>query len=239
MSLDLVSDRYLATRAADGDEFAFAELARRYRRLIRKASRNPPLPGVEVDDLRQEALLGLLVTCRRYDPARGPFAALARLCVRQRVHQARRDVLARKHLVLTDALRDGDEPRHQLAERAPAPAGWNPSVVVELRDELRRRVEPRRDRRRRYSDEQIERALALIAEGQTLKQTAFAVGAPIDRVARWVRRAGMRHAGRRRYTPEEIVRAVSLVRAGATQRQAGAAVGATNASVCRWLRKGA
>jgi transposase-like protein len=120
--------------------------------------------------------------------------------------------------------------------------------VVELRDELRERAErahrkataPGCDLRRRYSDEEIARALELIAEGRTLKEAAFAVGAPRDRVACWVRRAGQpRPGGRRRYSQTEIAHALSRVQAGASLRQAGAAVGATGPTVLKWLRKAA
>jgi transposase-like protein len=242
MSLCAVSDAFLAAHAAKGDGAAFGELARRYRPLIRRASWNPPA-GVEVEDLRQEALLGLLATCFSHDPRKGAFAALARRNVRQRVNRARYAATARKHLVLNQALRDGDQPSRSLEEGRPAPQGWNPAVVVELRDTLRERVElarqPRPDGRRRYSDEQITRALALLAEGRTIKQAAFAVGASREQVKRWADRAGQPYVGRRCFTPDEIRTAVELVHSGATLREAAAAVGASNATVLKWVRKAA
>jgi RNA polymerase sigma factor (sigma-70 family) len=238
MSLHAVSDRYLAARAAEGDGFAFAELARRYRRLIWAAAHLPP-PGLESEDLRQEALLGLLVTCQNYDPAKGAFAALARRNVRRRVSRACVAARARKHLVLSDAMRDGDDPMHHLAERAAAPEGAEPGRVVELRDELRQRARPRSDRRRRYSDEQIARALELLAEGRTIKETAFAVGASCDQIRRWAKRADQPHGGRRRFTPSEISAAIELVHGGATLREAGAAVGASKVTVLKWIHKAA
>src|SRR5688500_14317327 len=101
MSLRVVSDGFLAVRAARGGGVAFEELARRYRPLIGRATLDPP-PGVDADDLRQEALLGLLDTCFRFNRGKGPFPALARRNVRQRVNRARYAARARKHLVLTD-----------------------------------------------------------------------------------------------------------------------------------------
>ena len=56
MSLAMVSDAFLAARAAGGDDAAFAELARRYRPLIGYHSVGAPA-GIDVDDLRQAALL--------------------------------------------------------------------------------------------------------------------------------------------------------------------------------------
>jgi hypothetical protein len=64
MSLERVRDEFLAARASRGDGAAFGELARRYRPLIVSAAAYPP-PGLEFEDLRQEALLGLFEACRR------------------------------------------------------------------------------------------------------------------------------------------------------------------------------
>lgn len=247
MSLHAVSDGFLAARAAQGDSDAFAELARRYRPLILHVTRCREF-GMEAEDARQEALLGLFQACLKHDPARGRFEGLASLRMRSRVRNARIEARRPSRRILTEAYRDGDEPVRQLAHRATAPEGSDPALVVELRDALREHAArarrkanaPGGDLRRRYSDEQITRALALIAEGKTLKQTALAVGAPADRVARWVRRTGQpRPAGRRRYGPAEVGEAVSRVHDGASLRQAAAAVGASNATVLRWLRRAA
>jgi hypothetical protein len=77
MSLCAVTDAFLAVRAAAGDEAAFAELARRYRPLICSVTQRPPL-GAEIEDLRQEALIGLFEACRAHDPAKGRFAGLGK-----------------------------------------------------------------------------------------------------------------------------------------------------------------
>ncbi|MGH2944831.1 MAG: sigma-70 family RNA polymerase sigma factor [Solirubrobacteraceae bacterium] len=243
MSLAQVRDEFLAARAARGDEVAFAALARRYRGLLGTATRYYAA-GVDADDLRQAALIGLYFACRSFDPGHGcRFAGWARRCVRQAILNALRWPGGRRQRVLTDALHDGEDVTRQLEHRVAAPAGSDPAVVVALRDELRERVHASRrrvDRRRRYSDEQVRRALALIAAGKTLKETGWAVGAPPGRVACWVRRAGQpRPGGRRRYSRTEIDHALALVHTGASLRQAGAAVGATNAIVLRWIRKAA
>jgi transposase-like protein len=239
MSLITITDEFLARRAAAGDEAAFAELARRYRPLLGHASMRPPA-GLDVEDLRQEALLGLFDTCARHDPARGPFAALARCNVRQRVIAASVRARTLKHRMLTEAAHDGDDPKRWLIQRVPAPAGSDPARVVELRDELRDHAERMRkvDRRRRYTDEQAQQALALIAEGKTPKVAAFAVGATREAVHMWLRRAGQTPvAGRRHFTAAEIGEAVALVQGGASLRQAAAAVGTTKPTVIRWLRR--
>jgi len=241
MSLCTITDEFLARRAASGDEAAFAELARRYRPLLGHACKWPPA-GLDVEDLRQEALLGLFETCRKHDPARGPFAALARCNVRQRVIAACIRARTLKHRMLTEATHDADEPKRWLSARVPAPAGADPARVVELRDELRERAERTRkvDRRRRYTDAQAARALALIAEGKTPKEAAFAVGATREAVHMWLKRAGQTPvAGRRCFTQAEIGEAVALVQGGATLRQAAAAVGTSHSTVHKWVRKAA
>jgi RNA polymerase sigma factor (sigma-70 family) len=235
----MITDEFLARRAAAGDDAAFAELVRRYRPLLRHACKWPP-PGLDVEELRQEALLGLFDTCRRHDPARGRFAALAKCNVRQRVITASVRARTRKHRMLTEAAHDRGDPTLWLSARLPAPAGADPALVVELRDELRERAERTRkvDRRRRYTDEQAARALALIAEGKTPKEAAFAVGATRNAVHTWLKRSGQTPvAGRRHFSAEEIGEAVALVRAGATLREAAAAVGTTGPTVLRWLRR--
>jgi transposase-like protein len=248
MSLHAVSDLFLSERVAAGDGSAFDELARRYRPLIRNAGREAP--GLEREDARQEALIGLYVACVKHDPTRGHFPRFAQVCVRTHVNLARVAASARKHLVLTEAVHDRDDGTGEgtrLVERLPAGIGADPAITVEMRDGLRERADAARrkanaiggDLRRRYTDDQVALALALIADGRTHKEAAWAVGAPRHRVARWVTRAGARHRGRRRYTASEKQQAVALVHDGATLRQAGNAVGASDATVLRWVRAAA
>jgi transposase-like protein len=254
MSLVDVRDEFLAARASRGDGAAFAELARRYHRLLCAASVYPP-PGVEFEDLRQEALLGLFEACRRKAGApAGPgfagFAWFARRYVRWRVAKAREHAWTRKHYVLSRATVKDAEAWQRVELSAPAPAASDPAMVVVLREELRElatrpslRALPgvrSDDRRRRYTNEQIDHALELVEQGQTLQQAALAVGANPEQVRRWVKRAGVtRTGGRHYYTDAEIKRALALVDAGASLAKAGAAVGATGPTVLRWRRNAA
>jgi RNA polymerase sigma factor (sigma-70 family) len=242
MSLSTVSDRFLAARTAEGDQAAFAELARRYRPLLVNAALGPPR-GLEIEDLRQEGLLALLATCAVYDPARGPFAALAARNVRRRINKARHAARARKHGVLSDALRDGEEAVHQVVARLRAPESSDPARVAELRDELRERAEARRrprvDRRQRYSDEQVDHALRLIADGHSIKQAAFVAGASRYQVARWLAHSGLPRPRPRGHTPAEIRMTLALLQAGASQRAAAAAVGTSKSTLQYWLKSAA
>jgi DNA-directed RNA polymerase specialized sigma subunit len=242
MSLEAVTDGYLAMRVAKGDGVAFAELARRYRPLIWRAAQAPP-PGVEFEDLRQEALLGLLAACFAHDRAKGPFPAFASRGVRWQVNRARHAARAHKNCVLSNAVRDGAEPTEQVVARLRAPEGSDPAHVVELRDELRYRAEAerraRRQRRRRgYTVEQVEQALGMIKAGRTVKEVAFAFGAPRKTVHCWLSSAGVSPVvGRRHFTQVEIDRALALIEQGASQREAGAAVGASPSTVMGWVRR--
>lgn len=67
-----------------GDDAAFEELARRYRRVIGAAIRRPGF-GMGWEDEEQEALIGLFNACRAHRPDRGRFASLASVCIRNRV----------------------------------------------------------------------------------------------------------------------------------------------------------
>ena len=181
-----LSDEALAVRVAAGDDRAFAELARRYEPLIGRVTRRPP-PGVASEDVRQEALLGLLEACRITDGERR-FAGIAALRVQWRVNAVRRAAMARKQLILTDAAHASDDRDAPLARLA-APEHTDPARIVELREQLRTRLSererrqrrreraPRGDLRRRYTDEQIRRAVELVARGSSIRAAATAVGA--------------------------------------------------------------
>jgi transposase-like protein/DNA-directed RNA polymerase specialized sigma24 family protein len=254
MSLVDVRDEFLAARASRGDGAAFAELARRYDRLLCAASTYPP-PGLEFEDLRQEALIGLFEACRRKASApTGPgfagFAWFARHYVRWRVIKARVRARTRKHYVLSRATVKDAEAWQRVELSAPAPAASDPAVVVQLRAELRAlanrpslRALPgvrSDDGRRRYTNEQIDHALELVKQGQTLQQAALAAGVTDEQVGRWVRRARLqRTAGRHYYTDAEKAHALALVDAGASLAKAGAAVGATPSTVYKWRQKAA
>jgi transposase len=261
MSLDGVRDEFLARRAASGDGVAFVELARRYEPLVASATRRPP-DWLGLEDARQAALIGLYQACRETDGLR-TFAGIARLRVQWAVAAGYRAACTFKHRILTDATRDGHGPDGALAHVA-GPAGLDPARVVELRAELRERWQahqrrarekaraPHNDLRRRYSDEQIDRACALIANGSSVAAAAAAVGAHPRAVNDWahkprkgrpaalaVRRARFPQPRERRYSDEEIGRARKMVASGHTITAAAAAVGASHPTVLRWLHKAA
>lgn len=259
-----MSDEQLAVRAASGDGDAFEELASRYRPLIGAATRWLP-DGLEHDDARQAALLGLFEACRATDGIRR-FAGLAAKRVRWQVAVARRAAMTRKHRVLTGAIHGSDERDGALAWIA-APDATDPARVVELREVLRDRLRdhadtqrrranaPRGDLRRRYTPEQVDRALALIAAGSTISDAAAAVGARYRAVHEWLdaappdspagrQLAALRQRGptgnlTRRFSPNERARALAMVADGSSITSAASAIGASHPTVVRWLRDAA
>ncbi len=79
----------LARRAREGDDEARARLVElAFPRLVRLA-RHYADRGVPLDDLTQDAVIGLLRALERFDPGRGvPFMAWAEIWIRQALQQA-------------------------------------------------------------------------------------------------------------------------------------------------------
>jgi RNA polymerase sigma factor (sigma-70 family) len=80
----LCPDR-LALRAQAGDATALELLLVAFRPLLGAAARDFRIPSTETADREQVGRLALLSAVRHYDAARGPFAALAKRSVRNRL----------------------------------------------------------------------------------------------------------------------------------------------------------
>jgi RNA polymerase primary sigma factor len=77
----------LAARSRD-DAAARAELVRRLLPVLRRWARRYAGRGLTLDDLTQDAVVGMLRAVSGYDPARGPFLAWAKLWARHALQQA-------------------------------------------------------------------------------------------------------------------------------------------------------
>ena len=75
------SDQDLVLQACQGEVDAFSRLIARYLPFIRRQAAYYFLPGIEIEDVVQEGLLGLLKAIRLYDSTQGVFGAFANLCV--------------------------------------------------------------------------------------------------------------------------------------------------------------
>ena len=65
------------------------------------------LPGSEIQDVHQEARIGLWIACRNYDIQRGAFPAFAQVVIRRRLTKLLQAALSERHQILTLADRDG------------------------------------------------------------------------------------------------------------------------------------
>ena len=109
----------LAARALAGDADARAELVSASLPLLRRLARRYAGGGVDLQDLEQDAVVGLLRALERFDATRGtPFWAYARWWVRQALQQA-----------VGESSRAARVPRHVL---------WDMHELKEARERLLR-----------------------------------------------------------------------------------------------------
>jgi len=105
MALDELSDEALVAAAWAGDRDALLQLFERYRPVLRALAKRYFLPGGDVDDLLQEASLGLAKAVRDYRPELGiPFRPFAELCVTRQVITAVKTATRQKHIPLNTAI---------------------------------------------------------------------------------------------------------------------------------------
>lgn len=191
-------DELLAERVRRGDELAFRVLVTRYEPLLRSVCCSPPL-GLDADDLRQEALLGLLEACH-VNTARS-FAAIAARTVRWRVLNARERTRQAGARLLNEAIwLDGRN------DEIPAVEGTDPAVAVLVREQLRMFVRElpeavelacQPDVSPVHAPVVIGRALRVIRNGGTVATAAAAVGVDEGAVYGWVNRLPAAREARR------------------------------------------
>ena len=116
--VEKTSDEDLVTAARAGDDGAFEELMLRYRGLARARARRCFLVGADHDDVVQEAMIGLYLAVRAFDPDRGrSFGAFADVCISRQLVTAIRTATRHKHGPLNDYV----SLHHPLADDAGAP----------------------------------------------------------------------------------------------------------------------
>jgi RNA polymerase sporulation-specific sigma factor len=75
--LTATEERELARRIRKGDKAARAQFIEANLRLAKKLARKFHAPGMDADDLEQEAMIALIRTVDAYDPDKGRFSTLA------------------------------------------------------------------------------------------------------------------------------------------------------------------
>jgi RNA polymerase sporulation-specific sigma factor len=128
------ADEQLVLRARAGEEAAWDLLLRRHGGLAQQRAAAYFLAGAERDDLLQEALIGLCLAVRDFDPDAGSsFRTFAGLCVTRQVVNAVRAAARRKHAPLNDYVplqAPAAAGERALAEVIPAPASSDPALAV-------------------------------------------------------------------------------------------------------------
>ena len=96
-----LTDESLAERFQAGDEYAIEELLRRHRPMARSKARAWFFQGADVDDVVQEATIGIYKAARDFVPSHNvTFGAFAELCVTRQVITAEKGAARRKHQAL-------------------------------------------------------------------------------------------------------------------------------------------
>jgi RNA polymerase sporulation-specific sigma factor len=170
-----VQDEELVARARSGDDEALDALLRRHEPLARRHARAHFLTGADHDDVVQEAMIGLYLAVRGFDPDRGAsFRSFADVCVARQLVTAIRTATRRKHGPLNDYVSlhrpvgDDDGDSRTLGDTLCAPALADPAeqlVAAESVVELQRHV------RRVLSDLEVD-VLRLHADGVGYREIA-------------------------------------------------------------------
>ena len=93
------TDETLAV-AARHDDSAFAELLGRYLFIVRSCACGYKDVGIDVDDLVQEGIIGLMNAVKGYDEnSKTPFSAFARLCIDRNIVSCVRGALRKKRIL--------------------------------------------------------------------------------------------------------------------------------------------
>jgi RNA polymerase sigma factor (sigma-70 family) len=169
----------LAARARD-DPKARAELAGRMLPVLRRWARTYAGRGLTVDDLTQDAVLGMLRAVSGYEPERGPFLAWAKLWARQALQQAVAE-RSRPFRLPTHVLWDMHELK-QARERLTKETGSEPglqSLADDLGWSVDRVGDVLRAERAEVADEGMDLLDDPIAEGELESVLDAVAGAQI------------------------------------------------------------
>lgn len=99
-----LSDEQLIAAFKNGKSEAFDELYGRYRRYIEALAHSFFLVGGDVEDLRQEGMMGLFYSVTGYDAQKGTFSTYSYMCIKSRMLNAVTASNAGKHKALNDSV---------------------------------------------------------------------------------------------------------------------------------------
>ncbi len=110
--LEKMCDEALADSAAGGNVSAFGIIVSRYLKLVRLCAARYKNIGLEIDDLSQEGLIGLMSAVKTYNRYCGAsFKTYAHLCIDRSMISAAKAAMAKKRVPasLLQPLDDGEE----------------------------------------------------------------------------------------------------------------------------------
>ena len=110
--LEKMCDEALADSAAGGNVSAFGIIVSRYLKLVRLCAARYKNIGLEIDDLSQEGLIGLISAVKTYNRYCGAsFKTYAHLCIDRSMISAAKAAMAKKRVPasLLQPLDDGEE----------------------------------------------------------------------------------------------------------------------------------
>jgi RNA polymerase sporulation-specific sigma factor len=126
-------------RAREGDQAATERIVADLRPMIRSVARLYFAPGLTLDDLRQEATIGVWKAIVDYRADAGLFASFAELCARRQVITAVKTATRGKHSALNHSARRTENDEGEEIDITDVLESGAPSAAerMEMRDELR------------------------------------------------------------------------------------------------------
>ena len=122
-----IADEELAQKASSGDKGALSALVARYVFCVRSRASNYLGSGIEVEDLSQEGMIGLIYAARNYNDELGAsFQTFAWLCIDRAILSVVRASMQKKKIPKNSLIFMGDE---QWSESS-AESAENPETKV-------------------------------------------------------------------------------------------------------------
>jgi RNA polymerase sporulation-specific sigma factor len=138
------SDEQLAVASRYGDESATSELITRFRAVLRARARSYFLLGADIDDVQQEAMIGLYKAIRDFDPTRQThFRGFADMCIQRQLITAVKGATRHKHgplntyVSFSRPVGDDEEGERSLGDVLPAGTMADPAEQVVSGERIR------------------------------------------------------------------------------------------------------
>ena len=103
-----LDDKTLLVMSNNGNRDAENALILRYLSVVRKKAATVNLVSMELDDIVQEGIIGLLDAIKTYDPIKGAFSTYANVCTENRIKKAIAHANAGKTKVLDNSINIDD-----------------------------------------------------------------------------------------------------------------------------------